>query len=198
MANHELISADDDHDVMPSRTMPQGTQLHGVEHGHEERDVNFGPLLKYIAGLVITIVVSILVTFGAYRFLLVTEEQAQKPLPQAYTAKETPPEPRLLPNPADAVPLPSTPEWQIRRHETLVGPGDYGQAELRAQREALAKLGLFDKEHEVPVVPDTLVSAVPGATTGGKGMDSWPPEEGVREFMPADSSGGSTVENRLR
>ena len=197
MANHELIREDDDHEPAPARTTPQGTQLHGVEHGHEERDVNFGPLLKYISALVVTIAVSILVTFGVYRFMLFAEEQGQETLPQAYTMKETPPEPRLLPNPADAAPLPKSPEWQIRRYATLEGPGDYGQAELRGQREQLAALGLFDKATGTPVVPDAALSSVPGLTTG-VGSEHWPPEPGVRELMPADASGGLTMENRLR
>lgn len=198
MANHELIREDDDHEPAPARTTPQGTQLHGVEHGHEERDVSFGPLMKYLTGFVVVTAVSIMITFGVYRFMLFAEQQGEKTLPPAYTMKEAPPEPRLLPNPADTAALPNTPEWQIRRYTPLVGPGEYGQAELKQQREQLAALGLYDQEHGVPVIPDTALAAVPGASAGGAGMDQWPPEPGVREMMPADASGGSNMENRLR
>ncbi|MCC2670078.1 MAG: hypothetical protein K0Q72_2549 [Armatimonadetes bacterium] len=197
-AHNELIREDDDHEAAPDRTTPQGTQLHGVENGHEERDVNFPPLLRYIAGLVITIVVSILVTFGVYRLMLYTEKQGEKTLPPAYTMKEAPPLPRLLPNPIDTPGMPDSPEWRMRRHALLVGPGDYGQEELANQRKQLAALGLFDNETGLAVVPDAAVSSLPGATPGPAAADNAPPEPGVREMMPADGSGGLTMENRLR
>src|SRR6478672_3725600 len=43
----------------PEYTTPQGTQEHGVDHGYEERDVNFRALINWFGGLLGFVLIAI-------------------------------------------------------------------------------------------------------------------------------------------
>lgn len=195
MANLQHHSEDEDHEPVPAVTTPQGTLAHSVEHGHEERDVNFKPLAQWGIGLAVTIILAHLVTLGIYQFLYKTENAAYT---QPFFAQRTvPPEPRLLPNPADTARVPQAAQYRFQKFETLQGPGDYAATELHRDQAQLAQLGLFNLKEGLPEIPDALVSAVGGAAAGQEteGHEVGP---GLSEMMPADPSGGMTLENRLR
>jgi hypothetical protein len=51
---------------LPAQTTPQGTQAEGVEHGVEERDVDYPGLIKWFAGLAISIAIIMPIVYGSY------------------------------------------------------------------------------------------------------------------------------------
>jgi hypothetical protein len=192
MADLEHRTEDADHAPIPDRTTPQGTLALAVDHGHEEVDVNFRPLLQWIGILAGLILFSHLVSFGFYRVL----EDTGKPDPNrpltVFEQRVTPPEPRLLPNPVDSVRVPNVSTSAIQKYQTLKGPGDYGRDERKREERALEGLGFFDQGSGLPIIPDAAVatvaaSAPPAVTTPT-----------VEERMPSDPSGGTDLENRLR
>jgi len=195
MADLQHRSEDEDHDPVPLVTTPQGTLAHSVEHGHEERDVNFKPLAQWGIGLAAMILFAELVCAGIYQFLYKTETGAYKQ--PFFAQKIVPPEPRLLPNPADSPLVPSAASYRFQQYEALQSPGDYATRELNRDQEALAKLGLYNSHEGTPEIPDAIATAVGGAAATGaaEGGEAVP---GLSEMMPADGSGGTTLENRLR
>ncbi|MGV3721239.1 MAG: hypothetical protein ACO1SX_10060 [Actinomycetota bacterium] len=197
MADLQHRSEDGDHHPVPLVTTPQGTLAHSVEHGHEERDVNFKPLAQWGVGLAVTILLSELVCTGIYQFLYKTENAAYK---QPFFAQKTvPPEPRLIPNVVDSPQVPNAAQYRFQKFEALQTPGDYAAVELHRDQEQLAKLGLYNSHEGTPEIPDAIVTTVGGAGAAAEGAehdhDAVP---GLSEMMPADPSGGSTLENRLR
>jgi hypothetical protein len=195
MADLQHRSEDEDHEPVPLVTTPQGTLAHSVEHGHEERDVNFKPLLQWGIGLAGMILFAELVCAGIYQFLYKTENAAYKQ--PFFAQKQVPPEPRLIPNVADSPQVPAAAEYRFQKFEALQTPGDYAEHELHRDREELAKLGLYNSKEETPEISDTLAAAVggPSATAEPASHEAVP---GLSEMMPADPSGGMTLENRLR
>lgn len=191
MADLQHRTEDDDHAPIPAVTTPQGTLAHTVEHGHEEQDVNFAPLVKWTVILSALIVFSHVVSFGFYRVL--EDTGAPKEPASVFGKRVTPPEPRLLPNPADTKYIDDAPSTALRGYETLEGPGAYGQAELAREADKLAQLGFYNRESGLPEVPENVVQSVrEGTTSSGTQGD------GLSEIMPSDPSGGTGMENRLR
>jgi len=195
MADLQHRSEDDDHDPVPLVTTPQGTLAHSVENGHEERDVNFKPLAQWGIGLAAMILFAELVCAGIYQFLYKTENAAYKQ--PFFAQRSVPPEPRLIPNVADSPRVQSAAEYRFQKFEALQTPGDYAEHELHRDREELAKLGLYNSHEETPEISDALATAVGGpAAAGAAEVKEAAP--GLSEMMPADPSGGTTLENRLR
>jgi hypothetical protein len=190
MADLQHRTEDADHAPIPERTTPQGTLALTVDHGHEEVDVNFGPLVKWFVVLVVLIVFSHLVCFGFYRVLQDTGEYRGPEL--VFGQRSNPPEPRLLPNPADTVRIPDAPDTAIYKYETLQGPGAYGQAELERDTKKLADLGFVNPDTGLPAVPESAAQALGGAASSSARGD------GLTEVMPSDPTGGRGTENRLR
>lgn len=175
--------AEDDEHIAPSRTMPQGTQEHGVDHGHEERDVNLPALLRWAAGLVVLTVAVQLFLWGVF-YLLLARETTKDVFPsQLFVAKQVPPLPRLVPNPVDARERPVGP---------LQDPMEHLQEFLKREDRSLERLGLIDGSTGLPRLPDSALEALvpPGARTGVRTL--------VVQPAPSDSSGGTTTENALR
>lgn len=188
MVDLEHRTEDADHAPIPARTTPQGTLALTVEHGHEEEDVKFAPLVKWFMVLAGLILFSHVVSFGFYRVLQDTgKPAADRPL-SAFRERSLPPEPRLLPNPADSVRVANVSETAIQKYEHLQGPGDYARAEIQKDQRALQALGFFDEVSGLPMVPETAAArAADGAAAGP-----------VEERMPSDPTGGAGTENRLR
>jgi hypothetical protein len=186
MADLEHRSEDADHAPIPDRTTPQGTLALTVPHGHEEEDVNFAPLVNWFMILAGLILFSHVVTFGVYRVLEDTgKPPTERPL-SLFGQRSTPPEPRLLPNPADSVRVPNVSTTAIQKYEQLQGPGDYARVEIRKEQQALQALGFFDEVSGLPIVPDSAAGAAPEGAAP------------IQERMPSDPSGGGGMENRLR
>lgn len=194
-ADSEHRSEDEDHDPVPLVTTPQGTLAHSVEHGHEERDVNFNALRKSGVALAVVIIFAELVCTGIYQVMYKTENAGYKQ--PVFANKTVPPEPRLIPNAADSAQVPEMAKYRFNQFEALQTPGDYAEAELHRDREALAKLGLYNSHEETPEISDAVVTAVGGAA-GAKAAEGGEAAPGLSEMMPADPSGGTTLENRLR
>ncbi|MGV3720253.1 MAG: hypothetical protein ACO1SX_05020 [Actinomycetota bacterium] len=188
MADLEHRSEDADHAPIPARTTPQGTLALTVAHGHEEEDVSIGPLVKWFLVLAGLILFSHVVSFGFYRVLQDTGKPAgDRPL-SVFDQRSTPPEPRLLPNRADSIPVANVADSAIQKYEHLEGPGEYAQREIRKDQQALQALGFFDDVSGLPIVPDTAV------VQDAQGAAAAP----VEERMPSDPTGGGGLENRLR
>ncbi len=175
----------DDHHRIPARTMPQGTQELGADHGHESRDVLFAPVRKWFVGLAIfTIAVLAGMLMVYYQLVDGVKQAALKADPMLVTQQQHP-EPRMLPNPLDN-------QNPLR---PLVGPGEYYQEQRANEDSALAKLGLWQSDDQVARIPQGVEARALGAVNGpGSGAPSGFPEE----RMPSDGSGGIAEENRLQ
>jgi hypothetical protein len=104
-----------EHEI-PERTTPQGTQEGGVDFGHEEKDVQFGPVFRWFISLVVVTGLTQLMLAVALTRWVEHEAQRDKERlpPLLYAAPQDAPEPRVLPNRVDS-PAAST--------EPQVGPG---------------------------------------------------------------------------
>src|SRR5262245_43457520 len=99
----------------PEFTTPQGTQSYGVEHGHEETDVNPRTIIDWLAGLAVCVVVISLALYGSFMAWRSYERGMVKPPSPVFAVREEPPSPRILPNPFD------TPNVLTRDHPAPPG-----------------------------------------------------------------------------
>ncbi|MFN3648757.1 MAG: hypothetical protein ACK47B_04175 [Armatimonadota bacterium] len=191
MVDPHLQAEDEDH-IAPTVTLPQGTQEYGVEFGHEERDVNFRPVVWWIAGLFITTAILCVALYFAYNLMLDnTREASQLPSP-VFREKIERAGPPLVPSPD---------LQQGREKDPLIGPLEYRAEIVAEEQRQLTEIGFWDAERGTPIVPQ---QALTGVTTGqgpqtgatGAGAGALPPA--FAEPMPSDSSGGLNWENRLR
>jgi hypothetical protein len=177
----------------PERTTPQGTQAHGVEHGHEGQDVIYRPIFLWFGGMALFMGLTLIllgVTQGFWTMGAEREDALPSPL---FGQQRTPPAPRILPNPWD-IPGENPMERVQRYPETLPD-------EREREVEAAAKIGLLDAKTGQPSLPDRVVSQVaskygPGGQ-GGVGSTGRA-DDSVKERMPSDASGGTVWEDWLR
>jgi len=190
-ATHHAFDGDPEH-ALPEFTTPQGTQADGVAHGHEERDTNLSAIFKWFTAVFVATVLTIVVLAVAYRFWENQVKQADV-VPPMLRHSQTPPEPRLIPNPVDDAPTGLDPiRGPIERHaeyEILVN-------------EELQKIKLLDGGTGLPTIPDDVAERViqresgqgtqpaPAAARPGIGPGFW--------AQPSDPSGGTVFENHLR
>jgi len=81
---------------------------------HEHRDVNIWAIGKVGIGLVLTTILSILIVFGVFHYLMVEEKGLpQVKGPQTVDARQLPPEPRLITNEPEELREMRTAEDQI-------------------------------------------------------------------------------------
>lgn len=193
----------EDEHIAPARTTPQGTQENGVEFGHEERDTSIRELLVWFGGLIGFMLVVVIALWGVYSVWQNSVRQAEELPSPLFGVRPVPPEPRVLPNPADQAANPT---------EVLVGPWDTLVPERARMQEEAARLGLT-REDGMPALPPGAVAAamrgttpppgVPGAGqpgvpgAGQPGAMGAEPAGGVSEPMPSESSGGMVSEDRL-
>jgi hypothetical protein len=176
----------DDH-AAPERTTPQGTQEYGVEHGHEEHDVHFRPLVGWIVGLWVTVFLVFVLMQGMFHYL-VADQGSRYPLASPLLGKtQVPGQPRIWPNPADR---PAEP------YEEPPGPQAMYRMERAREGEALQKLGLEDPGTRAAALPPRAVDSV--LADQGGGMIGTNPDGQVRQPMPSGPSGGTMLEDRLR
>ena len=176
-------------------TTPQGTQENGVEHGHEHRDLNIRALIAWFVGLFALIFATLLLLWGMFDGLAFWENRKDRLPSPMFAERREPPLPRILPNPADSRDNPQAP---------FTGPGEYGQQELREEERKAEALGLMDSQTGLPRIPEALATeamelGAPATATASPGdPDVWPPQDGLSQPFPSDSSGGWNLENRLR
>jgi hypothetical protein len=183
---------------LPARTTPQGTQANGVDHGHEERDVDFRAIVKWFAGLAISLAIIMPVVWFGLQAALPLIEGGDRPTSAVFAEQWELPAPRVLPNPFDS-PL----DRVTSLPQPLLGPAQYLNEYRRTEDAALVKLGLrYPESGEdaaragLPRLPEGAVAAViskaasAGASGGARGEPVDP--------MPAGYSGGTRMENRLR
>lgn len=189
-------------DPLPERTTPQGTQAHGVEHGHEERDVDYRALTKWFIGLGVGIAVILPLVWFAYQVTRPMIEGTERLPSRVFAERWDLPLPRVLPNPLD-----SPPDRIAPLPQPLIGPARFHVQQQRAENEALVRLGLrYPDDPELgrqagrPRLPERAVEAVIAAA--GKGAAARPADgaatDGLQEMMPSGASGGIRMENRLR
>jgi hypothetical protein len=180
----------------PDRTMPQGTQSTGVEHGHEGRDIIFRPIFLWFGGLSIFMALTLIGLSATMSLWTAPMERQMEPPSPFLGQRQPPPPPRILPNPWD---IGLNPMEKVQRYpETL-------PQEREREATAAAKLGLFDLETEEPRLPDQVVNQViarygtvgaglpPGSSPSGSSAAT-----GLEVPMPSDASGGTSTENRIR
>jgi hypothetical protein len=180
----------------PDRTTPQGTQAESVEHGHEGVDVDLPQVFAWFGGLLIfTIVVQILL-WGTFKWWLARADMADKLPSPLFAIRQTPPPPRIEPNPVD---YPVTPVSNPRAAQPDYPerpPGFHEKEKQEAQ-----KLGLEDEKTGLPKLPEQAVAKVL-ATAHGPASSRTPggqpagPE--LEQPMPSYPSGGTRTEDRLR
>ena len=85
----------------PDQTSPQGTQEGGLEHGHEEADVNIRSFVNWMIGLIASTLICILVLAVVFQVLLARERAKEKLPSPLFSQRQTPPEPRVFPNIVD-------------------------------------------------------------------------------------------------
>ena len=183
---------------LPERTTPQGTQANGVEHGHEERDIDFRATTKWFIGLAVGLALSLaFVWFGLQVTLPMIEGRDRPPSP-VFEARWNLPTPRVLPNPYDA-----PPDRVTSLPQPLLGPAGYLQEQLRAESAELDRLELqYPGTYEDPNLaglarlPESAVNAVIAKSAGSAAAGGT--IDGAREMGPAGYSGGTRMENVLR
>jgi hypothetical protein len=179
---HTHQEADGEHWV-PERTTPQGTLAHSVDSGHEDRDVLIGPVLRWLAGLGVVTAVCMVGVGVIFPILAAREKAMDQPPSVVFTADQTPPEPRLLPNPVQQAERPLEP---------LPMPIDYGRQVRKEEKRSLAEHGLF--RDGLPAIDPEKARAV-AAEIAAKGAPDAP---AAALTMPSDGSGGLRTEDRLR
>jgi hypothetical protein len=177
--------------IAPERTTPQGTQAQGVEHGHEAVDVDFRSLFFWFGGLAAGLAITFLGVMAAYGWWFARAGRHDTLPSQVFAQQQTPPLPRLLPNPTD---FPGRP---------LPEPPVIMRAWRESQQKLAQKYGLADAKTGLPVLPDSAATAVLSAMERGRARGPAPtaPPSGMDALhlpMPSGSSGGTAPENRLR
>jgi len=169
---------------LPEVTTSQGTQLQGVEHGHEARDVNLRALIGWLIVLVGMNAGVHFLMIGMFNGLMAYETRRDVLLSPLFAERQAPPLPRLLPN---------IDEDRTHPTEAQRGPGDIGVAERADENRALQNEGLEDPKTGEPTIPDNALQTIakenPSAGTSTDGM---------KEEMPSAASGGRTMEDTLR
>jgi hypothetical protein len=187
-------------DPLPERTTPQGTQANGVEHGHEERDVDFRALVKWFGALGIMMAIIMPVVWFGYQAARPLIEGVDAPPSPVFTQRWSLPMPRVLPNPFDA-PV----DRVVSLPQPLMGPAGYLVEARRMEEATLDRLELrypatFDDPSKAgqPRLPERAVNAVIAAAgraaTGARGGEM----SGDLRMMPSGYSGGTRMESRLR
>lgn len=179
----------------PERTTPQGTQAPGVDHGHEDRDIIFRPIIYWFAGFTIFVGISLIllqVTMGVWT----AREERETALPSPlFGQQQQIPGPRILPNPIDSG---LNPMEHVQRYPETV-PG-----EREREIEEAARVGVFNAETGEPVLPERAAAAVLSRYGAGSGAapagaaTSPTAAPSVKKLMPSDSSGGTAPEDWLR
>ena len=159
----------------PERTTPQGTQAHGVERGHEPRDVQPRAVLLWLVGLLVAGAAIQLLLWGAIEaWRAATPVRVPSPI---LGERRPPPYPRVEPNPLDAPP----PREPLGLPGPLRSLQVYLEERRRAEEQRLRELGLIDPRTGQPALPpDALQRA------GLRVL----PSPTARERRPSDASGG--------
>jgi hypothetical protein len=174
-------------DHVPAQTTPQGTLALTVDQGIEERDINIPAVIKWLGGLLAVCVATQIFLWGIFG-LLENLEKSRDRIPSAlFLSHPDPPAPRLLPNPALA-----------REHPTqaLPGPIEYHQEQKEIENEGLIRAGLLDPETRLPVIPGRASQQL--GVPQGRQTPTLGTASPLADAMPSDSSGGISMEDRLR
>ena len=150
----------------PLRTTPQGTQAVAVgpgEVGYEERDTNFWNIIGWLAGLAVTVILTLVVVRFAFDQWFKWAARSDAPTSPILTRTQCSPEPRILPNLYDNANRPD--EILQAAPESLPG-------EREREKEEQKKLGLLDGKDGLPVARRGRRE---GAGEGGKGQTASPP-----------------------
>lgn len=157
MADHLNAGHPDPHleeeEYAPARTMPQGTQEYGVEHGHEETDINIKPIWQWTIWLFVSTAIVWVITYAGYNFLQAQAEAHEKTVKPIFATKPELPEPRVLPNPFDDKLERLTPEGEKPAHGEVGEAGEMVPGGEHGQREASTE-GAHGEGQPVPSVEE--------------------------------------------
>jgi hypothetical protein len=177
--------ADDEHNWFPERTMPQGTQENGVEFQHEDRDMNYAGVIRWLASLAVGVVIVFTAIGGAFYLMGVREKEALDLPSPIFAQHQRPPEPLLVPNP-----------WAQPQGAVLVTPFEYREEIVKRENEKLEKAGLLDKATELPTLPPSAQQVLTVLNQGAAVAE--PSQPPGTEMFPSGMSGGQRNEDRLR
>lgn len=167
-------------DVTPT-TVYQGVQQQGVQHGHEEIDLNIRTVIQWFMAWVLIVAVSITVLW--WLFIVwsnySTRQELLVPNPR-FNQQLRPPEPQVLPNADHDVAHPEHP---------MMGPSEQERLHRIAEDQALQRYGLEDASGQ-PALPPSAMSAVSQTPRG-------PLSNGELRLKPSDASGGTALENQI-
>lgn len=155
--------------------VPQGTQLNGVPHGHESADANMRTVVVAVSVLIASVVVVMLAMAAMFTGLNNREKAKDIGVPEAFTMRQLPPGPPVLPSPKqDELP------WAAYQNER------------RQQEATAAQFGIINKKTGAYQVPGPQLSAKQvGEETDAyfKSKPQW--EQGANRYT-RDSSGGTS------
>jgi hypothetical protein len=194
-----------EHETAPDKTTVQWSPGVGVEHGHEGTDVNLRSAINWFLATGLFMGLSIFVLWWVFNIWSGYETRNEQ-LPSAlYGIRQVPPEPRVMPNPADSA---------AHREEPMRGPSELLIDHRRAEEAELKQYSLLNPTTGAPQLPAGALGAVIAgnragtARTGGLGpapaarsvSPGAAPEStgpGI-EPMPSYASGGTRPENYLQ
>jgi hypothetical protein len=197
-----------EHAVAPDQTTVQWSPGAGVEHGHEGTDANLRSTIHWFLATGLFMIVSIAVLWWVYNIWAGYQTSVEKLPSPLFGIRQVPPEPRVLPNPADS---------QAHRGDPTWGPADLLAEHRRVEEAELNQYGLRNPTTGAPQLPAGAVDAVLAGNRSGRArMGGLVPAPAARvpppgaasassastapgvEPMPSYSSGGTRPENYLQ
>jgi hypothetical protein len=191
-----------EHETAPPQTTYQGSPGPGVEHGHEGTDANIGSIVRWLGITAVFMALSIVLLTWVFSLWSGYEKRNELLPSSLFGIRQVPPEPRVMPNPADT---------QAHPGEPMRGPSALLVDHLRIEQAELKQYGLEDPSTGAPQLPPGAVGTVlsanhtgkAGKGTAGAGASgiapaSPPSTTGTTEPMPSYASGGTRTENGLQ
>jgi hypothetical protein len=191
----EIAHADlhEDEELHVTRTTPQGTQEAGVDKGYEKRDIKIRSTIRWVVGLTIGTVLTIIAMVGLVALLTLRDKEMKTETSSPLYGKNLPRRtPELLPNP---------------QQDEYTFPWDHYRNFVAKESKELTKFGLED-ENGRPALPVSVVRSLANAParpaprrekerdifTGGLFEQGRSEDWSLDYELPSEGSGGTRRE----